>query len=94
MPRNNRFRAELTSFGLFSVNWIIISWASQMVLVVKYRPASAGDVRDAGSIPGWGRSPGGELDNALPYSCLKNAMGRGTWKATAHRVAKSQTRLK
>ena len=65
-----------------------------MVLVVKNWPASAGDVRDAGSIPGWERSPGGELDNALPYFCLKKHMGRGIWKATVHRVAKSQTQLK
>jgi len=28
-------------------------------LVVKNPPAKAGDVRDADSIPGWGRSPGG-----------------------------------
>ena len=36
--------------------------ASQMVLVVKNPPTNAGDVRDAGSIPGSGRSPGdGEL---------------------------------
>ena len=34
-------------------------WASQVVLVVENPPANAGDIRDAGSIPGWGRSPGG-----------------------------------
>ena len=33
--------------------------ASQVTLVVKNPPASAGDIRDMGSIPGWGRSPGG-----------------------------------
>ena len=33
--------------------------ASQVVLVVKNPPASTGDVRDAGLIPGSGRSPGG-----------------------------------
>ena len=33
--------------------------ASQVVLVVKNLPANAGDIRDEGSIPGWGRSPGG-----------------------------------
>ena len=36
----------------------ILSWASQMVPVVKNPPANAGDERDAGSIPGLGRSPG------------------------------------
>ena len=31
---------------------------SQVVLVVKDLPASAGDIRDTGSTPGPGRSPG------------------------------------
>ena len=48
--------------------------ASQMVLVVKNLPANAGDVRDVGSIPGLGRSPGD-----LQYSCLENLMDRGAW---------------
>ena len=48
--------------------------ASQMVLVVKNLPASAGDIRDVGSIPGSGRSPGGENGNPLQYSCLENPM--------------------
>ena len=50
--------------------------ASQVVLMVKNLPASAGDVRDVGSIPGWGRSPGGEPSNPLQYSCLENPMDR------------------
>ena len=52
--------------------------ASQVARVVKNRPASAGDVRDVGSIPGWGRPPGGRHDNPLQYSCLKNPMDRGS----------------
>ena len=40
-----------------------------MALVVKNPPANAGDVRDVGSIPGSGRSPGGRHDNPLQYSC-------------------------
>ena len=63
--------------------------------VVKSPPASAGDVRDTGSIPGPGRSPGGGHGNPLQEnSCLENPRDRGAWRATAHRVAKSQTRLK
>ena len=62
--------------------------------MVKSSPASAGDVRDAGSIPGLGRSPGGGHGNPLQYSCLENPMDRGAWWATVHRVAKSRTRLK
>ena len=42
---------------------------SQVALVVKNPPANAGDVKDAGSIPGWGRSPGGGHGNPLQYSC-------------------------
>ena len=42
---------------------------SQAALVVKNPPANAGDVKDAGSIPGWGRSPGGGHGNPLQYSC-------------------------
>ena len=52
-------------------------WASQVMLVVKNLPANA-EVRDAGSIPGWGRSPGGGHSNPLQYSCLQNSMDRGT----------------
>ena len=62
-----------------------------LVLVVKNLPANAGDTRDAGSIPGSGRSPGGEHGNPLQYSCLENPIDRGTWWATVHGVAKSQT---
>ena len=51
--------------------WIILCWASQVVLVIKNLPASAGDLRDAGLIPGSGRSPGGGHGNLLQYSCQK-----------------------
>ena len=54
---------------------------------VKNLPANAGDVRDLGSIPGSGRSPGGEHGNLLQDSCPENAMDRGTWQAIVHRVA-------
>ena len=65
-----------------------------MVLVVKNLPANAGDKRDAGLIPGLGRSPGRGHGNPLQYSCLEHPMDRGTWQAMVHRVAKSWTRLK
>ena len=54
-----------------------------MVLVVKNPPTNAGDIRDVGLIPGWGRSPGGGHGNPLQYSCLDNHMERSCWKATA-----------
>ena len=53
--------------------------ASQGALVVKNPPANAGDIRDAGSIPGWKGSPGGGNGNPLQYSCLENPMDRGAW---------------
>ena len=68
--------------------------ASQVALVVKNLLVNAGDVRDAGSIPGSGRSPKGGHSNPLQYFCLENPMDRGAWWATVHGVAKSWTRLK
>ena len=68
--------------------------ASQVALVVKNPPASSGDVRAMGSIPGSGRSPGEGHGNPLQYSCLENPMDRGAWRDTAHRVTKSWTWLK
>ena len=65
--------------------------SSQAVLVVKSPPANAGDVRDADSIPGLGRSPGGGNGNPLQYSCFKNLMDRGSWWATVPRVSESDT---
>ena len=67
--------------------------ASQVALVVKNLPASSGDVRDVGSIPESGRSPGDGNGDPLQYSCLENSMGRGAWRATVHGVAESQTQL-
>ena len=51
--------------------------------------ANAGDVRDMGSVPGPGRSPGGGHGNPLQYSCLENSMDRGAWQAIIHRITKS-----
>ena len=46
--------------------------------VVKNLPVNAGDVRDVGSIPGSGRSPGGRYGNPLQYSCLKNLVDKSS----------------
>ena len=62
--------------------------------MVKNLPAIAGDIKDAGLIPGLGRSPGGGHGNPLQYSCLENPMDRGAWWATVHRLTKSLTQLK
>ena len=67
------------------------SWVSQMVLVIKNLPAISEDVRDMGSIPGSGRSPGGKHRNPLQYSYLENPMDRGAGGATVHGVAEPDT---
>ena len=69
--------------------WVL----SQMVQVVKNRPASTGDARDAGLIPGSGRSPGVGNGNPLQFSCLEDPIDRGAWWAAVHGVTKGQTRL-
>ena len=65
-----------------------------MALVVKNLPTNARDLRDAGLIPGLGRSSGRGHDNPLQYSFPENPMDRGAWRTTVHRVAQSQTQPK
>ena len=57
---------------------------------VKNPPAKAGDTN---SIPELGRSPREGNGNQLQYSCLRNPMDRGAWRATVHGVTKSCTWL-
>ena len=66
-----------------------------MAPVVKNLPANAGDVRDTGSMPGSGRSPGGGEGNSFQSSCLESPMDRGAWTvwATVHRATKSRIQL-
>ena len=64
--------------------------ASLLAQTVK---ASAYDMRDPGSIPESGRSPGEGNGNPLQYSCLENSMDGGAWWVIVHGVAKSQTQL-
>ena len=61
----------------FVATWIDLG-VSQAVLVVEKRLANAGDIRNASSIPGLGKSPGGGHGNPLQYSCLKNPHGQRT----------------
>ena len=64
--------------------------ASQVPLDIKNLPAKAGDVKDSGSTPGLGRSPGGGNGNTLQNSRLENPMDREAWQATVDGFAKSQ----
>ena len=50
-------------------------------------------MRDAGSVPGLGRSPGVGNGNPLQCSFLENPMDRGAWRAIIHRIAQSQSQL-
>ena len=59
--------------------------------MVENTSASARNIRDAGSIPGSGRSPREGYGNPLQYSCLENPMDRGAWQAIVRSVAKSRT---
>ena len=58
--------------------------------VIKNLLANAGATGDVGSIAGLGISLGGGNGNLLQCSCWDDPMGRGTWQATVHEVAKSQ----
>ena len=88
------------SFWDVSIFWLFLKFlyrvgimmTVKLVLVVKNPLANAEDIKDMGSIPGSGRSPGVGHGNLLQYSCLENNMGdRGTWWATVHRIAKRWT---
>ena len=57
----------------------------------KETACNAAVMGNAASVSGLGRSPSGEHDNPLQYSCLENPMDRGAWQAIVHRVTKSWT---
>ena len=69
-------------------------YATQVALVVKNLHADAGDLRDADSVPGLGKSSRGGHGYLLHYSRLENPMEQGARWTTVHRVTKSQTQLK
>ena len=82
------FQSCLFLFSVFRIEFKIKSYP---ILVVKNLPASAGDIRDTGLIPGSGRSPGEGNGNLLQYSWLGNPMNTGVWQATVYGVAKLDT---
>ena len=77
----------------FAATWLDLG-GFQGVLVVKNPPANVGDLRDAGSILGSGRSPGGGKHYPIQYSCLEIPLDRGALQATVHMATKSWTWLK
>ena len=98
---SGRILRQIANLGVWithmAESWCLV-WevrgSSQGALVVKSPPANARDLRDVGSIPGSGRSPGEENSNPLQYSCLENSIGRRAWRAIVHGVAKNPARLK
>ena len=86
MPCNTHCWTCVDQWFLSGNIWLGI----RLTQTVKNMPVNAGDV---GSIPGWGRSPGGGHGNPLQSSRLENPMDGGAWWAAVHGVAKSQTRL-
>ena len=63
--------------------------ASRVALEVKNLPTNSGDIRDKGSVPGFGRSPGEGNGNPLQYSCLEKPIDGGAWWATVLGVTES-----
>ena len=57
---------------------------------MKNLPVNAGGARDAASVSGLGRSPGGRNGHPLQYSCLVNLLGTeetgGLWSMGSQRV--------
>ena len=52
---------------------MVVLGVSQVALVVNNFSANGEDLKDVGSIPGWGKSPGRGHGNPLKYSCLENS---------------------
>ena len=74
----------------YSLEGLMLKWGFPCSSVGKESACNAGDL---GSIPGSGRSHGEGNGNPLQYPCLENYMDRGLLQATAHGIAKNQTRL-
>ena len=58
---------------LLYLRTVSMNKASRAALVVKTKPPNPGAVRDAGSVPGWGRSPGGRHKSPLQYSYFQKS---------------------
>ena len=78
----NHWTVKEFSALLLHIYICMYTWDSQVALVIKNLPSNARDLRDVGSIPGSGRSPGEGNGNPLQYSHLENPMDTGAWQAT------------
>ena len=75
----HRVTKSQTRLSNYHFHFQMLSWTSEVALLVKNPPANARDTRDSSSIPRSGRSPGGGHGNPLHSSCLENSMNRGAW---------------
>ena len=87
----SRLDFETTQISLLVKDFTFHGLPRWCLLVVKNLPATAGDTRDMGLIPGWGRSPGVGNGNPFQHSYLENPMDRGAWQATVHGDSDSDT---
>ena len=72
--KRTSFPEEVDLLGIFLL--FLLIRASQVELVVQNLSATAVDIRDSVSSPGWGRSPGEGHVNPLQYSCLETPHGQ------------------
>ena len=88
----NRIKVKIKNYTF--INSFPLQWVFLLACYIKcLTEASVGVAGDSGSIPGWGRVPGGGSGNALQYSCLGNPMDRRGWRATVHGIIKNQTHM-
>ena len=92
-PQKHAVKAMKATASVIAVTLVKEYRVSQVALRVNHPPANERDTRDAGSIPGLGRSPREGNGNSLQSSCLGNLMDRGAWWATVHQVSKNRTQL-
>ena len=85
---------QLITSGIIELltTWTQLVW-KEVLHMCKVLPVDVGGAREAGSVPGSGRSPGEGNGNPLQYSCLENPMDQGAWWATVHGVIKSRRPL-
>ena len=74
--KSKNFRLNTALAASHKLISVIFIWTSLVALVIKNLPASSGDTRDVGSVPGLGRAPAVGNGTPFQYSCLENSIGR------------------
>ena len=92
MPTSYKDTSHIGS-GSTVMTWFNLNCGFPDASVVKNLLANAGDTGDVGSVPEYGRSPGGGNGNLPQYPCLGYSMDRGAWQGAVHAIPKSRTQL-